>query len=82
MREHHPTTILEAQSPSGTVTEQFEIEVSVDPSLVGHWPMDQLAGTVAEDVSRKIDVCTGGADQIVSAFDTSGPLAPSCIAPF
>ena len=47
----HSNIVIEAENVNGTVSQSFSIMVSVDPALVGHWPLDESGGTVAVDAS-------------------------------
>ena len=47
-----PITV-EATNPHGSASISWQIEVSVDPALLGHWPLDAATGAVAQDASGK-----------------------------
>jgi hypothetical protein len=42
---------LESSNPGGSSSQQFKIDVVVDPALLGHWPLDESSGTTASDAS-------------------------------
>ncbi len=42
---------LESNNPDGSSSQQFKIDVLVDPALLGHWPLDESSGSTANEAS-------------------------------